>query len=222
MAFAQGLKKYWDEDAPVPGFDAYFASREHDDKYYDDNAWLVLGFVEAYEVTRDPMFLDWARRTQRFVLSGWDDKLGGGIYWHQQNKNSKNTCSNAPTAAAALRLLEAGGDREQLQWAQRLCTWTNANLLDKDGLFWDNISVDGKIERTKWTYNTALMIRSNVLLHKTTKQKSYLTEARRQADAGIRPGLTRKAAPSPTPRASATCSARRCCGSTTPRATSNI
>ncbi len=181
--FAEGLKKYWDEQAPVPGFDAYFSSPDGDDKYYDDNAWLVLGFVEAYEVTKDPKFLDWARRTQKFVLSGWDDKLGGGIYWRPDNK-SKNTCINAPAAVSALRLYEMG-DKDQLTWATRLCTWTSDKLQDKDGLFWDNINTEGKVEKTKWTYNTALMIRANVGLYQVTKNQNYLAEARRVADAGI-------------------------------------
>ncbi len=182
-SFADGLKKYWDEQAPIPGFDAYFSSPDGDDKYYDDNAWLVLGFAEAYDVTKDPKFLDWARRTQKFVLSGWDEKLGGGIYWRPDNK-SKNTCVNAPAAVAALRLY-ALGDKDQLVWAQRTCAWTNANLQDKDGLFWDNISTESKIEKTKWTYNTALMIRANVGLFEVTKDQKYLAEARREADAGI-------------------------------------
>ena len=181
--FAEGLKKYWDDAAPIPGFDAYFSSPDGDDKYYDDNAWLVLGFVEAYELTKDPKFLDWARRTQKFVLSGYDEKLGGGIYWRPDNK-SKNTCVNAPAAVGALRLYEMG-DKDQLQWAQRLCTWTKATLQDKDGLYWDNISAEGKIEKTKWTYNTALMIRANLGLYKATKDAKYLAEARREADAGI-------------------------------------
>ncbi|HEY0074323.1 MAG TPA: glycoside hydrolase family 76 protein [Abditibacteriaceae bacterium] len=187
-AFAEGLKKYWDAQAPIPGFDAYFASPTDDDKYYDDNAWLVLGFAEAYELTKDPMFLDWARRAHKFVLSGWDEKLGGGIYWRPDQK-SKNTCVSAPAAVSALRLYHLG-DKDQLQWAQRLCTWTNNTLQDKDGLFWDNISTEakniGQIEKTKWTYNTALMLRANIGLYKVTKDAKYLLEARRMADAGLK------------------------------------
>jgi uncharacterized protein YyaL (SSP411 family) len=184
-AFSRGLERYWDKDSPVPGFDAYFASPDSDDKYYDDNAWLVLGFAEAYHLTKDPKYLNWARRTQNFVLSGWDDKLDGGIYWYQKKRDSKNTCSNAPTAVAALALYEITGDRSDLQWAQRIYNWTCNKLQDKDGLFWDNIKLDGKIETTKWTYNTALMIRANVDLWRATKDTKYLDEARRVSDAAL-------------------------------------
>jgi uncharacterized protein YyaL (SSP411 family) len=183
-AFAEGLEKYWDKDAAVPGFDAYFASRDGDDKYYDDNAWLALSFAEAFRNTRDPKFLDWSKRTHAFVLSGWDDKLGGGIYWYQNKKDSKNTCVNAPAAVTALAL-HALGEPGQLEWAQHLVAWTRQNLQDTDGLYWDNINLDGRIEKTKWTYNTALMIRAHVGLWRATKDPKYLLEARREADASI-------------------------------------
>ena len=183
--FTQGLQKHWDKDAPIPGFDAYFASTTDDDKYYDDNAWLVLSFVEAYDVTKDERFLGWAEQTQKFVLSGYDDKLGGGLYWHQQKKDSKNTAVSAPATASALELYRVTGDQTDLDQARQLYSWTNARLQDKDGLFWDNVKLDGTVDKTKFTYNTALMLRNNVELWKVTNDKKYLAEARRVADASL-------------------------------------
>jgi uncharacterized protein YyaL (SSP411 family) len=186
--FANGLKKYWDTGAPIPGFDAYISTTNHSDKYYDDNQWLILGFVEAYEVTGDEFFLNWARRVNEFSLSGWDDKLGGGIYWKVDHQ-SKNTCSNGPAAAAAMRLYLAGNaqDKDQRDWALRIRKWTADNLQDpEDGLFWDNIHINGKLDKTKYTYNTALMIRTDVLLYKSLGDKLYLDSSRRMADASIK------------------------------------
>jgi hypothetical protein len=183
--FSKGLERYWDKDAAVPGFDAYFASRDNDDKYYDDNAWLVLGFMEANRVTRDPFFADWARKTHNFVLSGEDDKLGGGIYWYQNKKESKNTCITAPAIVSAIALYEAGSKQFDLETAHRLYKWTCAHLQDKDGLMWDNIKLDGKIEYFKWTYNSALMIRANLGLWRVTRDAKYLAEARRMSDASL-------------------------------------
>lgn len=183
--FTDGLERYWDKDAPVPGFDAWFASKDNDDKYYDDNAWLVLGFAEANRVTGDAKFVDLARRTQNFVMSGEDAKIGGGIYWYQNKKESKNTCINAPGIVGALALYQKTGQKSDLADAQRLYAWTNAHLQDADGLFWDNIALDGKIEKTKWTYNSALMIRANLDLWRQGKNRKYLAEARRISDASI-------------------------------------
>lgn len=186
-AFREGLETYWDPKPPKgipPGFNAYCSGPGGTDKYYDDNEWLVLGFVEAYDVTHDKQFLQSARDTQDFVLSGWDDTLGGGIYWKIDHKG-KNTCSNAPAAAAALRLYQSGGDRAQLDWAQKIRTWTNSKLQDKDGLYYDNVNLDGKVETHKWTYNTALMIRTDTLLFQTKHDKTYLRSAERSADASV-------------------------------------
>lgn len=185
-AFREGLQSYWDPEAPVPGFNAYCSGPRGTDKYYDDNEWLVLGFAEAYETTHDKLFLEDARRTQKFVLSGWDDILGGGIYWHLKHQ-SKNTCSNGPAAASCLRLVQVAGDNDQMEWAKKIRAWVTPHLQDPaDGLYWDGMNVKtGSIGKTKWTYNTALMIRTNVLFYTLTGDKETLAEARRCADAGL-------------------------------------
>lgn len=183
--FADGLEKYWDANAPVPGYNANPDGSS--DKYYDDNAWLVLGALEAYELTGEKKFLTRATAAQNFVLSGWDARRGGGICWRADRK-SKNTCSNAPAAVAALRLYQITGDKTQLDWARAILTWLKTNLQDpSDGLYWDNVNAtDGKIERTKWTYNTALVIRADTLLFQLTGDKPALTEARRVAESALR------------------------------------
>jgi len=184
--FTDGLTTYWDPQpkGSPPGYNAYCSGPGGTDKYYDDNEWMVLGYVEAYQNTHDPKFLALARATQDFVLSGWDETLGGGVYWKLDHQ-SKNTCSNAPAAASALRLDQVAGDREQGAWGIKIKAWTQANLQDKDSLYWDAYHMDGKIEKTKWTYNTALMIRTDVLLYQLRHTEPDLQEAKRMADAGL-------------------------------------
>jgi len=180
-AYIKALEVYW---APgnngVPGYDV-LPGPKPPDRYYDDNGWMCLALVDAYDITQDRTYLEKALAIYKFVLSGEDDKLGGGIYWHEQDKKGKNTCSNAPAIVSALRLYQATHTPGYLADAKRLYTWTNAHLQDADGLYWDNIRLDGKIEQTKWTYNTALMLRANVLLHAATRDTKYLDEAERIA-----------------------------------------
>lgn len=184
-AFADGLEKYyWDPQAPVPGFNAWCSGPGGTDKYYDDNAWVAISFTEAYKNTHDPIFLKRARATQAFVLSGWDDTLGGGIYWKLDHQ-SKNTCSNAPVAAAAARLSYLTGDKDQLAWALKIRTWVDRKLQDRDGLYWDGMNKQGKVEKTKWSYNTALIIQTDLWLYALQHRPADLAEARRLADAGL-------------------------------------
>ena len=52
------LDGYWDPKVKIPGYEAAPTRGNGNDKYYDDNAWLVITFLEAYETNRDPRYLD--------------------------------------------------------------------------------------------------------------------------------------------------------------------
>ena len=180
--YVTGLDVYWQEANGIGGYDV-LPGPKSPDRYYDDNEWVVLGLVEAYELTRDTAMRDRAEKTFAFVMSGEDSQLGGGLYWREQEKKSKNTCSNGPAIAAALRLFVVTHKAAYLETAKRLYAWTNAHLQDSDGLYWDNIKLNGDVEKTKFTYNTALMLRSDVLFYGITGEKKYLDEAERTAKA---------------------------------------
>lgn len=180
--YADGLQVYWTETNGIGGYDVLPAPKPPD-RYYDDNEWIVLAFCEAYAVTGDALYRDRAEKTLAFVMSGEDDKLGGGIYWREPERTSKNTCSNGPAAAAALRLYQLTKKSDYLAIGRRLYDWTNAHLQDTDGLYFDNVKLDGTVEKTKWSYNTALMLRANCLLYEITQEKRYLAEAERIAKA---------------------------------------
>jgi hypothetical protein len=179
--FFASMDRYWDTKSKIPGYEPAPTSGNGNDKYYDDNQWMVITFMEAYDLTQDARYLDRADETLKFSLSGWDDKLGGGIWWHEQHKDgSKNTCANAPAAVGCLRVARYRDSKENLDWARKIIKWTTEHLQDRDGLFFDNQKVaDGKVEKTKWTYNTALMIRAYLGLWRATGDQRFLTEAKR-------------------------------------------
>jgi rhamnogalacturonyl hydrolase YesR len=180
--YVDALDSYWGTYKGHSGY-GVLPTPSPPDHFYDDNAWMILALAETYEITRDPQDLRRAEQTYRFVLSGEDDKLGGGIYWHESDKNSKNTCSNAPNIVAGLRLYQLTHRAAYLEPPRRLYAWINAHLQDTDGLYFDNIRMDGSIDKTKWTYNTALMLRANSLFYAITQEKRYLDEAQRIAHA---------------------------------------
>src|SRR5437763_879136 len=47
--FFQGLAAYWDAQVPIPAYEPAPTRGNGHDKYYDDNAWVVITFLEAYE-----------------------------------------------------------------------------------------------------------------------------------------------------------------------------
>ena len=184
----KSLDAYWDSKAPTPAYEPAPTKGNGHDKYYDDNAWVIITFAEAYQLTGDAAYLARARETARFVASGWDEQLGGGIWWHQLHKDdSKNTCANGPAAVGYLALARLTPRDEAARWlaeARKTVDWTCEKLQASDGLFDDRIIVaTGKVKEGKLTYNAALMLRACVGLYRQTGQAEYLENAKRIARA---------------------------------------
>ena len=182
------LDGYWDAKVKIPGYEAAPTRGNGHDKYYDDNAWLVITFLEAYETNRNPRYLVRADQTLKFVLSGWDDEGGGGIWWHQLHKDgTKNACANAPAAVGCLRLAkfrEGPAAAALVDQARKIVEWTESKLQAEDGLFDDRIVVaSGEVKHGKLTYNSALMLRAILGLYRATGKKEYLEQAQRIAKA---------------------------------------
>ncbi|MGA0845735.1 MAG: glycoside hydrolase family 76 protein, partial [Luteolibacter sp.] len=178
-----GLESYWDAEAAIPGYEPSPIGGNGNDKYYDDNAWLAISFIEAYEISGDSRYLKRAEATLDFVMSGWDDVLGGGIWWHEKHKeDSKNTCANAPTAVACFRLskyLKGENRKKRIADGMKITNWTTRTLRGKNGLFGDNIKRNGVINHGQLTYNSALMLRAFLCIHTLTGEEIYLNEARK-------------------------------------------
>lgn len=99
-----GLAEYLDTTRMPAAYASYINTAPASDRFYDDNVWLGIDFCDIYEATGDKKYLAQAEMIWKFIESGTDDVLGGGIYWCEQKKHSKNTCSNAPGTVYALKL----------------------------------------------------------------------------------------------------------------------
>jgi glycosyl hydrolase family 76 len=185
--FSAALESYWDSKVKIPGYEPAPTRGNGNDKYYDDNAWLVITFLEAYETNHNPRYLARADQTLRFVLSGWDDEAGGGIWWHQSHKDgTKNACSNGPAAVGCLRLAKFREDRAAalIDQAGKIVDWMTAKLEASDGLIDDRIVVaTGEVKHGKLTYNSALMLRAILGLYRATGKQEYLDRAKQMGKA---------------------------------------
>lgn len=179
-----GLHCYYDTLRTPHCYQSYIAEAGLSDRFYDDNVWLGIDFTDTYMLTGNKAYLDSARTVWSFIESGQDDVLGGGIYWCEQKKHSKNTCSNAPGAVMALKLYRATKDPQYLEAGERLYKWTKANLQDPaDYLYYDNRRLDGTLGKTKYQYNSGQMLQAAALLYKITGQEDYLADAHNLAQA---------------------------------------
>lgn len=188
------------EDEIKATLDRYYSTAKHpncfacfvnswDTRLYDDAIWAGIDMADLYGFTRDNWYLEKAKSVYAFMLSGMDDKLGGGVYWSEDDKNdptkaSKNTCANAPGAVMCLKLYNATQDVQYLEKAKEIYAWTKANLQDPlDYLYFDNIKLDGSRGTTKFSYNSGQMLQAAALLYSATEDEAYLTDAKNVAAA---------------------------------------
>ena len=173
-----GLEEYFDTQRVPNAYSSYIRTAPASDRFYDDNVWLGIDFTDTYQMTQEPKYLDKAQLIWKFIESGTDSILGGGIYWCEQKKESKNTCSNAPGSVLALKLFKATNDSSYFEKGKKLYEWTQRNLQDSaDYLYFDNIRLDGKIGKAKFAYNSGQMMQSAALLYQLTKNPIYLKGA---------------------------------------------
>ena len=179
-----GLEEYFDTQRAPEAYASYIRTDPQSDRFYDDNVWLGIDFTDTYLATKEDKYLQKAKLIWKFIESGTDDNLGGGIYWCEQKKGSKNTCSNAPVSVFSLKLFKATQDSTYLKQGEQLYKWTQTQLQDStDYLYFDNISLNGKIGKAKFAYNSGQMMQSASLLYQLTGKEEYLTDAQNIAQA---------------------------------------
>lgn len=179
---------YYDPAPPKPGYSDYITKPgfRGGERYYDDNQWIGITAMDAFTRTKKKSYLDLGKLIYEYMMTAYDTVLTGGLYWKENKKTSKNTCSNGPGIIVALQLYEATKDKKYLDTALLIYNWTNQKLKAPSALYWDNISIkDGRISKATFSYNTGTMLQSNVYLYECTGDKKYLKEATAIADSSL-------------------------------------
>lgn len=161
-----------------------------DERYYDDNEWIGIDMTEMYMLTNESRYLDRALMVWNFVLEGFDDVMGGGIYW-KEGVTSKHTCSTAPAAVMAAKLYQATKEEQYLEYAKKLYAWCKNVLQDpNDYLYWDNVRLSDsnnpesslEISTAKYSYNSGQPMQAASLLFQITGEEQYLVDAKNIAE----------------------------------------
>ena len=165
------------------GYWAYNASAGScSDRYYDDNAWIALAYMELYELTLSPVYLSRAQEILIFCMSGENgpgDTPNGGIRWHESNTSGASVCSTAPTILANLMVYQATGIDQYLTDGARLYHWLAAsNLRYSSGIYHET-------NQGPLGYQTAVVLQAALRLYRITGDTGYLTEAQRLAAAMV-------------------------------------
>jgi predicted alpha-1,6-mannanase (GH76 family) len=149
------------------------------DGFYDDENWITLALLHAYEVTGEAPYLDRAKVVFADIMSAWDTTCcgahPGGIWWQKPTTN-KVTAINAGAVVSASRLYEATHDASYLAFATQVYGYWSMYMVDHtSGHVYDGIDNAGNIN-TAWsfTYNEGLFIGAIVELAKAAGDKSNM------------------------------------------------
>lgn len=176
-----GMEQYRDEKRQPMAYQAYPAKLEQADRYYDDNGLVGIDYMESYFLSRNPLYLKRAKEVFKFILSGWDEDLGGGVPWLEGHHDQKPACSNGMATLTALKIYQGTRDPYYLEQGKRFYTWMYSTLRDSTGVIANDIKPGGVLNRTFWTYNTGSLIEAAVLLYQFTGEKQYLQQAQQLA-----------------------------------------
>jgi uncharacterized protein YyaL (SSP411 family) len=181
----RAIDLYYSDKSPLPAYQDYVTRERPGSRFYDDNQWIAIAYLDAYSRHREKRYMRKAQMICRFMLGGLDSVAGGGIYWKEGDYQTKNTCSNGPAVLVLLQLYRITHQAQYLDKALAIYQWTNKYLQADQGFYYDNIRTGNlKVGKATFTYNTGTMLQSNVLFYQVTGDQKYLTEAQRIATAG--------------------------------------
>lgn len=159
-------------------------------KYYDDEGWWALAWIDVYDLNGGKQYLAMAESIFADMTGGWDDICSGGIQWSKDRKY-KNAIANELFLSVAAHLATRVKDRrerkEYLAWAVREWRWFSASgMINADHLV--NDGLDAKCannHRTTWTYNQGVILGGLAELSRIDRDRSLLANAKTIAEAAL-------------------------------------
>lgn len=147
-------------------------------KFNDDITWMTIACARGYLDTGYNAYRQLAKQNFDAMYSrGWDNALGGGLWW-TTDKGSKNACIDGPATIAACLLCQITRDESYLAKAKAMYAWERNNLFDPTtGAVHDNMRANGHIGRKTFTYNEGTFIGAADFLWKLTDDTNYLNDA---------------------------------------------
>ncbi len=152
--------------------------------WFDDENWMALALIHAFDVTGDRGMLSRADALLDDIQANATDgsccgTQPGGLWW-DRNHTQKATAANAGAVITAARLYEREHDPARLAFAKTVFAYWAAQMVDPvTGQVADHIDAAGNKVWWKFTYNEGTMIGAALALQHATGDSSYLDVAKR-------------------------------------------
>jgi predicted alpha-1,6-mannanase (GH76 family) len=151
------------------------AARGWQSDYFDDESWMSLALIRAYDVTHDAKYL--SRAESLFSDIDQNGRTNAGVWWNRQHVEMA-TASNFGPALVAARLSERTGNATYKQAAQEIYDYWYSVMVDHTtSQVADHRDPNGTVDWSKYTYNTGLAIGASIELSNITGNAGYLSHA---------------------------------------------
>jgi predicted alpha-1,6-mannanase (GH76 family) len=151
------------------------AARGWQSDFFDDESWMALALIRAYDVSNDHTYLD--RAEALFADIDQNGRTNDGVWWNREHVE-KATASNFGPALVAARLNERTGNDTYKQAAQEIYDYWYSTMVDRTTFqVADHIDPNGDVAWSKFTYNTGLAIGASIELWNITNNHEYLSHA---------------------------------------------
>ena len=152
-------------------------------EYNDDIMWACIAFARISDLTGNKVYAKYAKTNFDAVWErAWDQKLGGGLYWKNDN-TTKNSCINCPAAIAACLLGGLYDDENYFEIAKKIMSWEIKYMFESTtGRVYDAYPLVGDISKWASTYNQGTFIGACTLLYRHYKDEIYIKYADKAAD----------------------------------------
>ena len=146
-------------------------------KYYDDEGWWALAWIDVYGITHDARYLTMAESVFKDMSGAWDDTCSGGIWW-SKDRNYKNAIANELFLDVAAQLaLQAKKSNERAayrEWAEKEWNWfEHSGMINSDHLVNDGLDAScANNHKTTWSYNQGVVLGGLAELSKSSKATS--------------------------------------------------
>jgi predicted alpha-1,6-mannanase (GH76 family)/exonuclease III len=156
--------------------------------WWDDEGWWVLVWLDAYDLTGEPRYLEMARTIFEDMTLGWDEVCGGGVYWKKPNIG-KHTITNGLFLLAAIRLHQHSPaivrGQTYLQWALATWRWLDTHgIVNAESLVENGLNDLCELQTGAcYSYNQGVVLGGLVELGLVTHNPSLIERARKIATA---------------------------------------
>ena len=178
-------EKWADPKKEMSGFPGFI------NKYYDDEGWWALAWIDAYDLTHDARYLAMAQSIFEDMAGGWDATCGGGVWWSKDRKY-KNAIANELFLSVAAHLANRVKDAKYADSAAREFAWfKESGMINGDHLVNDGLRIDAATGgctnngKTVWTYNQGVVLGGLAEWSKGAGGAGAVEEAKAIADAAL-------------------------------------